>query len=393
MIKYFRQQIAEIQESRVLKIYGIFLVLVHLITAYFWRFVPAQMLNDDISSCWPFFLQCNSVKSMLTPLFVSAYSWSYVILAVITLFCFLFGRITAAYILFLITNLMKYLVLIQSFHLMGNYHFMPFVISLVYLFIPNKKLFIPFFVVSFYFAAGTLKLNPEWLSGAALLSNSIFPPKLLEFGLAGVVILELCLVWLLFVPNIWIRAGTFVLFVAFHAVSYLWVGYFYPSVMSCLLMIFVLKWILKEPLKQYGTKVVGISALAFFWFCQAATWAFPGDIAVTGEFRTFALNMYDAKTSCVSLFVAEYGDRDVELQVRKASVALRVQCDPISYWTRALLLCDELKEDPTFKDMSFMWSGKRTTDPRFTSHIRIRNFCTQRPHYSSFLPNEWMHHE
>ena len=393
MIEYFRQQIEEIRESRALRLYGIFLVLIHFVSAYFWRHVPSQMLSSEVSTCWPFFLECNSLKSMFTSTFVSAYSWLYLVFSIIALAGFLFQRIALGYWLLFAVNIMKYFVLIQDFNLMGNYHYMPFVVSFVYLLIPNKNRFIPFFVVSFYFAAGTLKLNPEWLSGSALLTNSIFPPKLLEFGLAGVVILELCLVWLLFVPKLWVRVSTFVLFVAFHMVSYLWVGYFYPSVMFCLLTIFVLQWAFKETIVKSRSLVPGIVVLSFFWVCQAATWVYPGDTAVTGELRTFALNMYDARTSCAGLFVAEYKNRFIEVNVRRSTVALRIQCDPISYWTRARHLCEELKEDPDFKDLIFFWSGRRTTDSRHTSHIRIQNFCTQTPTYSSIFPNAWMKHE
>jgi hypothetical protein len=392
---YIRNQIQEINQSRVLGVYGIFLVFIHIGTAFFWNHSFAEFLQGDkILSCWPFFLQCNEFRNLVMPILGGTLGFLYLAIAVAAVILFFHHQILWAYWFLVALNIIKFVFQLQSFELMGNYHYMPYVISLVYLFLPNKKVMIPYFIVSFYLAAGSLKLNLEWLSGAATFASPFLQGKALEMSLAAVIYLEMVIVLLLLARQRYLTFFALLCLVVFHLASIYWVGLFYPFVMFNLLAIFILKWFSPEKEFRSHQTWLGYLALTLFWFAQISMMVFPGDPAVSGQGRTIALNMFDARTVCTDWTFAEYDQKWIELNVEDPRAALRTRCDPASYWSRLIYLCKELKSgDRSFKDIHFYLSSKRFTDSKFTTHLRIDHFCTKTPAYSSLFPNSWITHE
>src|SRR5262245_34888964 len=103
---------------------------------------------------------------------------------------------------------------------MGNYHYMPFVIAAVYLVWPSPERVLAYVLVAFYVSAGVLKVNPEWLSGAAMIDKTWLTGHMLEYGCAYVVVLELVLVFGLLSRRPWLRHVTLAQLVLFHAYSW-----------------------------------------------------------------------------------------------------------------------------------------------------------------------------
>ena len=67
---------------------------------------------------------------------------------------------------------------------------MHLILSLAVVLLPYKYFVIYIFVALFYFAAGRLEFNAEWLSGAALATPSPIKGPRLALGLIWVVIIE-----------------------------------------------------------------------------------------------------------------------------------------------------------------------------------------------------------
>src|SRR3989454_23785 len=113
--------------------------------------------------------------------------------------------------------------------------------SFASLFVPGKRDGLRVLVTLFYFWAGSLKLNWEWISGAGLY-RPIWP-----FSGVGVVaacvyviVLELGVAWGLLAKRAWIFWAAFAQFFLFHALSWQVVGFFYPLLMFAILTIFPL---------------------------------------------------------------------------------------------------------------------------------------------------------
>ena len=254
--------------------------------------------------------------------------WGYLTLAAAALLLFT-RRWTApaAYLALLILELVKILIIVQDYRLRLNQHYMAFFVALAFLLFPAKRRTLQYLIVLFYFWAGTIKLNREWLSGASLYRREFLwlPDSLVPAACAYVVVLETILVFGLLARRPWIFWATLAQLALFHVMSWPIVGFFYPSLMFSILGIFALSRIFSaEPEERPSLARIerGLerrstyALLAGFSLLQVVPYAFPGDSAITGEGRLFALHMFDAQVVCeshVTFHDVQGGSRRVRL--------------------------------------------------------------------------------
>src|SRR5258705_3752500 len=174
----------------------------------------------------------------------------------------------------------------------------------VSLLVPRKRESVPLLLVLFYFWAGTLKLNGEWVSGAAL-----YKPLWLLSGwavvaaCAYVVALELGVVWGLLSRRPWIFGSSLAQVLLFHLMSFAIVGWFYPLLMFALLsiLVFVRVFPASPPEPSVGERILSrrLSRAALGMalassLIQLSSHLYPGATAITGEGRLLSLHMFDA---------------------------------------------------------------------------------------------------
>ncbi len=398
ILNYLNRQIEEIQQSRVLRTYGFFLVVVHFLTFYFWNHNVAfdfYMNTAPSPLCWSFMEDCSFWRfPNRTAAMVSL--WAYLGLAVVTFVLMWQGRLRAAYFGLLALFLVKYGLLLIDYRLMGNYHYMPFIIGAVFLFFPRKEIFIKVLIVTFYCAAGLLKLrNLEWMTGGAIYDVGSWPSWLVVIACSAVIYLEVGLSWFLLGRRSWMSWTVFGFFVLFHASSWYWVGYYYPTTMSCLLPIFPLSWLWGEAsgkvlVEKRQTHWALVVVVLIFWAAQFYPLLLSKDAAVTGEGRVLSLNMYDARVECDHILIAEYKDRYEEFASGLQPSAMRIRCEPYLYFSRAKAACESLKDQPDFKNVRLSLMVRRQTDAEFKEIVNIKDFCTGNYKFNSFGRNEWI---
>lgn len=391
------QQISEISSSRALRIYGAILAAIHLLTAYFWRTMAPDVLTDKTYSiCWAFFPSCEAIRFNNENLIWGAIVL-YGLFAVVTGLLFLVSKIRSAWWLLAALTIFKFLVFALDYRFMGNYHYMSFLVTLAYLTVPEKKKFIPILICLFYFSAGLLKFNREWLEGHALLAPLKAPDFLVKPLLFYVLPLEVVFTWfLLFKPGrlYWF---TFANYIFFHAYSWHVVGYFYPCLMYLLLSWFVLvPWFEKEPLSiareflRRRLPKVHFALIAIFLMAQIPQQVVSKDSALTTEGRLFALNMLDAKSYCNSFTFVRYRDRIEEVSQERTDVGVRIRCDPMVFHTEARRLCAMNAGDPNFEDIDVYLLSRRESDMADRRVLEIENFCRKMPKPSLFSLNSWI---
>ena len=152
---YLRSQIAEIQSDHVLRLYGAAMAALHVLTVCYWiehralRWLGRDPLLDPAQLSWvlvAYLLGAIGVGA----LFLSA------------------AQTPSAYWGLLALNALKAGIMLLDFRLRMNQHYMAFAASAAFLFVPGKRSALRVLVALFYFWAGTLKLNWEWVSGAGL---------------------------------------------------------------------------------------------------------------------------------------------------------------------------------------------------------------------------------
>ncbi len=388
---YLRQQQKIIFSSLSLKTYGFFLTLTHLWTFLYWRnynfFLNAQGSQNSEALCFPFFPNCDLFRIFIADSLWLTLLYFYAAVTLITGFFFLSdGQKKWGYYGLLILTFYKLFLHLSNYNFMGNYHYMIYILSLIYLFSPEKKKIIALAIVSFYLAAGLLKINVDWLSGAAMITTPWLNGRLLIYSLFYVVFLELFLIFGLYSTQKWIRYFTILQLLLFHAFSWHIVGFFYPLMMFSALSFFILQEYefvkktdsfqsLFTPLKPIKEHLPLILFLFVFWGMQALPFALSPDPALSGSLRLSALNMFDAKAECHSLMVAHRKGSAVHLEPPLKNLGVRMGCDPLVFLNQAHQLCRKNRKSTEFERLSLHLFSKRVTQHQYQNILALDDVC------------------
>jgi hypothetical protein len=196
----------------------------------------------------------------------------------------------------------------------------------------------------------------------------------------------------------------------FHVFSWAVVGFFYPLLMFAILSIFPM---CRRPLARrigaepepsdastpsllatvwagrarWGTYVTAVG----FSLLQLTPHGFPGDRAITGEGRLYALHMFDARTVCVGYATLHGTNGEVTRRDLKLAFDTRTACDPVVYYNRARNLCRRRDHgESPFRDLDLHLWARRTTEPELRPVIAIEGFCAKGIRYSPLWHNEWI---
>lgn len=399
ILKYFFQQIKEIESSKALSLYGACLSFIHIVTFYFWNyfsFFNFTSINHPSSVCLQFFSSCSLMKFPFA-LFSKIALTAYLVLAIFSVYFFIYKKIRVAYVLLIGLFLFQYFMIMSSANIIGNYYYMPLILSFLYLFVSNKKQVISIMIVLFYAAAGFLKLNNmEWLTGSSLYKISTWNSSFVVFLTFSVIFLEIFISQLLIIKHR-LKYIAFLAFVIFHSVSYYWVGYYYPVICLLFLLIFPLNWFLDnthhnlfDQILEKKQKYSFYFVFGLFIFSQIIPRLYKGDVAVTGEGRIWALTMYDARTACLSYMKVRYKNSTVEFSRNSKKNAVRIRCDPYFYYADAKKACKWAKNNPDFIDVDLHLFTKRKSDFHWSYVVKLQNFCSKKIDYKNFGGNFWI---
>lgn len=381
MRSYFQRQLQEIFTSKALQIYGGLLALTHVLSAYFWmdRSLDLVVKTPEISSplCWPMAPFCETLR-FATTLGAANFLGIYALLGIATAAFFFSGKARWGYAGLGLLLVLKVFFTSLSYGLMGNYHYMSFFTHLAFLFFPHKKTVIPFFIGIFYWGAGILKFDPEWLSGVALITPSFLPSWLQHASLIYAVLLECLFVFGLFSHNKWIRTATLAQFLLFHIFSWHIVGYFYPLTMFLLLSLFVLipfykenweAYLDKATLKQKSTVILCLVLISL----QIIPSVIFQDPATTGAPRILSLNMLDARVECETLLIRHQNGAEEVYNPFVKAPSTRTQCDPLVFLAQIESVC----KNPSEK-FDFWLQSRRTTANKYDTRLIIKDVCSKK---------------
>ncbi len=401
---WYHRQIEEIAEDRVLRLYGVALAYVNVLTFVYWfvRRDVTRVVSDTYQPiCWPFWENCHEWR-VFSEGQVAAVLWAYLALSIVAGACFLSKRRVAwGWWGLLAVNAIRVALLFQDFTLRLNQHYMANWAALAFLFFPARRVLVPALLVSFYFWAGVLKLDYEWLSGAALYKREKLwvPDALVPASCVYVVVLEMVLIFGLYSRRAWLFWTTLAQLVVFHIWSWPIVGFFYPMLMFGLDSILVVAWLVDPARRGFDwrelaaphVRTAGLVLLAGFAFTQFLPKAFPGDEAITGEGRLFALNMFDARVVCEGYAMIRTEDGRVKKSAySNRSYSKRIACDPVLYFNLARNECRRERRGSPLVNLDLHLRSRRTTEPELRDVIDIPDFCTAGVTYDMWRPNDWI---
>ncbi|MBK6697372.1 MAG: hypothetical protein IPG50_35055 [Myxococcales bacterium] len=390
--------------SPALRAFGAVLAALHVLTAHAWfrqKHIVSLVSGEDVV-CWPLFADCWRLRAHLTPGLVRTFVGAYVALALLALWAILRRRSALAFASFVATFVVGLAIYSLDYRLRFNQSYMLSWVIVVLLLAPRKLVALQALLPLFYFWAGTLKMNSEWISGSALYAKpSLVPDALIPAACVYVLVLELAIVWGLYSKRTSVRLLVLAQLALFHAVSFAVVGFFYPLLMFGLLALFPIVWRL-APDETLSVSAISAVSHAGAWRTAAAVavvfslfqlvpYTFPGDPGLTGEGRLFALHMFDAKVECEggAVMTTSAGERRF-VPLINLNLEYRVRCDPIVIVGTAERLCRLLaaRGDAARVDVSV--DARRSNVPRMAPLVRKEDFCAGPVEYSMLRHNPWI---
>jgi hypothetical protein len=371
-----------------------------IVLLYFLATNELTILTRDFEPiCWPYFQKCWQIR-FETPASVLVLMILQVLLIISASSALATKCYRTFWIVMVVLNLYLFAIISLDYRLRGNQFYMLFWLSAVCLFWPAKRWGIPLILISFYFWAGTLKLNYEWLSGSVLYRDLfIIPPRFAWAACTYVVTLEMIMIWGLLARRAWVRWLALGQLALFHIESLSQIHWFYPLIMAALISWFVIDWTTSEIdrtvtlgnlCRGKAPRSAYVLLILFAGF-QLAPYFYHGDKALTGQGRIFALDMLEARQTCDVHALVHYRDRvPVEIDLLMADLPPRKVCDPIIYYDRVTNLCRLNGADAAFVDADFVMHVKRKTDAVLSTIVDEANFCGRHEVYKMFSNNNWM---
>jgi hypothetical protein len=123
---------------------------------------------------------------------------------------------------------------------------------------------------------------------------------------------------------------------------------------------------------------------------QSVPRAFPGDTAITGEGRVFALHMFDALVVCEATLTYRLDTGGIRAQALDQTKWMphRSRCDPVIFFDIAKNTC---RQPPAqVVDLDLTLRSRHSTDPEYRTVIDIKNFCVTNPTYDMWRHNAWI---
>lgn len=396
-IGFFERNVAEIGADKALLRYGIALGMVEVLTAVWaWKFVPG-LTPTTPPICWPILQDCIGYRVLDAP---GLYTWISIIggLGCLAAISFATRRPRAGWVLLSASTLLKVAFVLLDFRLRRNQHYMGLAATGVFLLWPHKRDGLRLLIVAFYFWAGSLKLNSEWLTGSTLYR----PVWLFEgWGLIAacsyVVVLELGLVWGALTRHpLWFW-GTLAQLATFHLFSWPVVGFFYPVLMALLLSIFPLVAQDRRGSDSLLQRLVhlrapkSVYALFIIFGClQLGPRLLPGDSALTGEGRFLMLHMFDSRPVCERQLSLRSPDGDVAL-IENQELSTRIRCDPWVLYAAGQNVCRGLGDNPDNLEVDMLMKSRRGNQDELHTYVDERSICKRDLRYHWWRHNEWIH--
>ncbi len=417
---FLKKQIQEIQNSKILRFYGIFLGLTHVLTFFYWNqssfFVNSQSpLNSD-PLCYPFFPGCDFFQHLVPTAVWQVVLFSYLLISLFSIWCFLNKNQTKkAFFLLMSGTFIKLILYLSNYGFADDHHFMIHLVLLLYLFVPHKKTTIGYLIPAFYVAAGFSKINSDWLGATPLhipwVSDS-FPQAVPIY----IIFLQAFLGPALLSAHRWLCWLILLELLAFHALSSLTVGFYDPLLMICLLSLFFMdeffdfwpsvsgqgfntklfirklfKPKTKSHLKLFfnGKEKISVYICLFvFTFLQVVPSILVNHPHLSGVPQMFSLNLSWSKNRCKVLLMTHRKGESVHL-AKPVVKKDHLNCNPIVYLNQAHQLCRKNQKFMEFKSLSLSLVAKRTGESQYKKILDIQDVCQlKNPLWAELFQNE-----
>lgn len=353
MKEWLKSNFWEIKRSSSLQFFGTLLGLANILTYFYWQdFHNILTSKNHIPViCWNYLPQCQTeiINSGSISTIIALFIGSSVLA---TLFFNFQNLVGGAWFFLLIGFICKTILYGLDQSLSADVHILLFMLNAIVLFVPSKSLAVRMFIVIFYMASASFKLNTTWLSGYPLLETiGISNFKGLEWIAVFSMLIEASLPLFLLSKNWQYFFIGFLGLIAYHGFFLYVDNYFAPAIHLALLLFYLFALIefknterrsmYQSYMRPEPTKAILPFVLLSFIAIQALPVVVPGTIR-----HPMNLAVAEAPRICDHYIVTKSGERAKFKEVTLNQANKRLRCHKQSFKSKALEICqDEGKVD------------------------------------------------
>lgn len=372
-----------------MRLMGALLAIGHILTFVYWSMqgdLPLKYARTSTPMCWSLMETCEWVRFIPTEILGITFG-AYLLFGIISaLLLFSTRLVTAGWIFMLLAFSLKTILYLQDFRLSSNIHYFHFILSFLWLFIPNKLNNLRLVIVSYFAASAITKLSPEWLTGTWYLEYLNIPIKLAEWLAALSVLIEFIAPVILFFRDaryFWIAFLTLVSYLGFLIYVD---GFLGPSILLLSLLLFVFEFfeqrrlerefIYQSFIRPEPSKLWVILVVVCFWAgqvlpylpTQRPVWQHVGKIT--------SLNTMASIEECRQTSFAVY-ENHIEEIINEEAVNRNadVKCNLYLRFLDIKGLCEDLSGQPGFKTVASFFSVRGLEDKSFHRKFEVKDFC------------------
>lgn len=396
-MEFIKSNLWEIKKSSAVSTFGAAVALGHILIFLNWSLkgsLPLQFALDPSPMCWPFFSNCDFWLALPPGLLKFLYG-GYVFFAASAFLIFLFSRLTGIAWFFLSLSFLCFLTLyFRDYRLSSNEHYFWLLVTLLYLFVPNKINNLRFIIISFWIALALIRLKPEWMTGLWILDQFPMPVKLAEWIAAlSVLILLVIPFGLLFRDGRYVTLSTLLL-VGLNVFFWILNDFFSPAIHLCALSLFILHWLEQRKLERdyiyqsfirpEPSKIWVILVLGLFWLGQVAPFLPYQKPWVRVFEQAVALTPLQPIEECRSIAFANYenGLRQIHHTLSDNTTGESLECHPQYSFIEFRRMCTQLQAETetdnalgSFESLSVVFYKRGFKDIQFQKVYEADDIC------------------
>lgn len=401
MKSWFFDQITEIETRFELRIYGIALALIHLVTHFSWSGgdLPVRYFLVTTSNtapiCWPFLQSCASWK-ILSEFNMYIFGWIFAGLALLCVLAFALKKITPAWILLATITVIRLFLYAQDYRFTSEFQYMTTLVVLGYLLIPSKPRLLSYLILGFYLSASLFHFKQDWFVMEHV-PEYIFRGGVLKWlkahdlwvwGAAYSLLLTSVLSFGLLSKNRIVFWTVFAQIVLYHLVAQSFLGWHSTIIMLLLISVFPLLHFADRPKLELGN--ASWVYLFLFVFLQGFAFYNGSNKILTGQGRYGAVTMFDTNRKCQSAVVAVSEHQSVDLTKEDSAGTQWLECDPYTVFQRLKNLCPALQQEVGFKNLEWQMSSQVNAEAIPKLIVSLKNVCDLKSHYNWYGKNAWI---
>jgi hypothetical protein len=379
-LNWIRRNFWEIHRSASLAVLGGLIAIGQLVTYFFWsRILTLSGPAVEPLLCWSFQNHCG--PSLLSGSTLNVLLWVQVALSLLAMVLFFLRRSTGiAWFGIFFGFALHFSIYLQDASLRSNPNAFFFLLSFVFLFIPNKVTTARYLFFCFFILEAMTKLNADWLSGLGFEDKLNLPAKGLEWVSAFSVLIQVVMPFFLMCRDSQRLGYGFAALFIYQMVQFTILRDAGHLILGLLLLFFVFRYFedKRHEIESMYQSYEHPEPSNFWWPVLAGLFIAAQFVPrhLLPQLEVLKLEKIQTAEECEAL-VFSYSDEKVAWIGSNLSQSLpgQLKCNPQANFNSFKQYCTQQKTEASFKNLTVFFLTRGMSESNYRVRFGSDRFC------------------